>query len=543
MPELNFKGKEFVYNHHLTVPFRPLEIQSDKGIGEPALDGNLIIHGDNLHGLKALMPSHAGKIDCIFIDPPYNTGQEGWCYNDNVNSPMIREWLSSNPIVVDDKLRHDKWACMMWPRLKLLHELLAEDGFIFVTIDNHETHTMRMLLDEIFGEDNFRNEIIIRRGVKNVQAQFKNIESLSTGHDTLYCYSKNADLRMPKLSDTTEGGEAGKWDTFWRGTDRATMRYPLFGKQPESGQWRWAENRTNLAIANYKEYLANFSDAMSLDDFFHLRTSEVGIKTDFVRLNEEGSVQYYVPPRDGKLLSDVWMKLRSAGTFTDFPHEKGLELLETILRWTTGPNSVILDSFAGSGSTGHAVLNLNAKDGGRRKFILVETEDYADEVTAQRIRDACSNAFKSQQLELHDLQQASFTYCTLGDPIDMDGLLTGDDLPAVSALAALLYHTATNQAFDESQLVAAPDIGEGVHRLGSANGRHLWLFYKPDLGWLKSGNAALSLSTARAIGAAELGDHLVFAPAKFVSRELLAAQKLPVEYAPLPYALYRVETA
>lgn len=137
MPELNFKGKEFVYNHHLTVPFRPLEPHADKGIGQPAMDGNLIIHGDNLHALKALLPMYAGEVDCIFIDPPYNTGNEGWCYNDNVNSPMIRDWVSENfgedgkirGVAKDDGLRHDKWACMMWPRLKLLHELLAEGGF------------------------------------------------------------------------------------------------------------------------------------------------------------------------------------------------------------------------------------------------------------------------------------------------------------------------------------------------------------------------------------------------------------------------------
>ena len=98
MPELNFKGKEFVHNHHLMVPFRSLEMHAHKGIGAPSLDGNLIIHGDNLHALNALLPTHAGKVDCIYIDPPYNTGNEGWAYNDNVNSPMIREWLAANPI-------------------------------------------------------------------------------------------------------------------------------------------------------------------------------------------------------------------------------------------------------------------------------------------------------------------------------------------------------------------------------------------------------------------------------------------------------------
>lgn len=128
MTELSFKGKEFVYNHHLAVPFRPLVPHADKGIGPVALDGNLIVHGDNLDALKSLLPLYAGNVDCIFIDPPYNTGNEGWAYNDNVNSPMIKEWLAANPIGIEDGLRHDKWCAMMWPRLRLLHELLADDG-------------------------------------------------------------------------------------------------------------------------------------------------------------------------------------------------------------------------------------------------------------------------------------------------------------------------------------------------------------------------------------------------------------------------------
>ncbi|MFN8926630.1 MAG: DNA methyltransferase [Rhodospirillales bacterium] len=153
MTELTFKGKEFVYNHHLAVPFRPLVPHADMGIGPVSLDGNLIIHGDNLHALKALLPIYAGKVDCIFIDPPYNTGNEGWSYNDNVNAPMIKEGLAANPIGVEDGLRHDKWCAMMWPRLRLLHELLSEFGSIWVTLDDNEVHRARQMFDEIFGDD------------------------------------------------------------------------------------------------------------------------------------------------------------------------------------------------------------------------------------------------------------------------------------------------------------------------------------------------------------------------------------------------------
>ena len=136
MPELHFKGKEFVYNHHLTVPYRPLIAQPEKSLGDNP--ENLIIHGDNLHALKALLPRYAGNVDCIFIDPPYNTGNENWSYNDNVNNPIMQEWLSSNPVNKEDMLRHDKWACMMYPRFKLLHELLAESGSLWMTLDDNE---------------------------------------------------------------------------------------------------------------------------------------------------------------------------------------------------------------------------------------------------------------------------------------------------------------------------------------------------------------------------------------------------------------------
>jgi adenine-specific DNA-methyltransferase len=155
MPELQFIGKEFVYNHHLTVPYRPLIVDASKGIGDGSLDDNLIIHGDNLHALKALLPRYAGKVDCIFIDPPYNTGNENWVYNDNVNTPLMNEWLSSNPVNGEDMLRHDKWCCMMWPRLRLLKDLLSESGSFWVTLDDNEVHRAKLMLDEIFGEQNW----------------------------------------------------------------------------------------------------------------------------------------------------------------------------------------------------------------------------------------------------------------------------------------------------------------------------------------------------------------------------------------------------
>src|SRR3990170_7264331 len=166
MPTLQFKGKVFVQNHHLAVPFHELQPVKSKGLSRTSsLHDNVIIHGDNLAALKALLPTYHGKVKCIYIDPPYNTGNEGWAYNDNVNSPMMREWLGKT-VDREDLTRHDKWGCMMLPRLKLLRELLRDDGAIFVSIDDFEIYNLRSVLNEVFGEENFVAEIIIHSNPK-----------------------------------------------------------------------------------------------------------------------------------------------------------------------------------------------------------------------------------------------------------------------------------------------------------------------------------------------------------------------------------------
>ena len=198
MPTLDFKGKQHVYAHHLTVPYRPLVPDPERSLNPADADDNLIIHGDNLQALKALLPRYAGKVKCIYIDPPYNTGNEGWVYNDNVNSPLMRAWLKeNNPVDGEDLERHDKWLCMMWPRLHLLKELLADDGVIFVSIDDNEQHHLRMMMDEIFGESNFVSNVIWRGRYfhpKNDRQRF-----LSTGHDTILALLQTGRLGMPKL--------------------------------------------------------------------------------------------------------------------------------------------------------------------------------------------------------------------------------------------------------------------------------------------------------------------------------------------------------
>jgi adenine-specific DNA-methyltransferase len=261
MPELHFKGKEFVYNHHLTVPYRPLQPQADKSIGEPSLNGNLIIQGDNLHALKALMPLYAGKVDCVFIDPPYNTGNENWAYNDNVNSPMMREWLSSNPINKEDMLRHDKWLALMYPRFKLLHELLAETGSFWMTLDDNEIHRARLILDEIFGEENFIATVCW----ENKVSPANDAKFFSDDFDHLIVYAKNKEIWRPNGLERTEAQEGyytnpdndtrGPWNSATytcnkSRTERPNLYYGI--RNPNTGEdvypsetavWRFSQQR------------------------------------------------------------------------------------------------------------------------------------------------------------------------------------------------------------------------------------------------------------------------------------------------------------
>ena len=200
MPTLHFKGKPLVQNHHLVVPFSELEAVKSRGLSKtPSLHDNLIIEGDNLKALKALLPAYHGKVKCIYIDPPYNTGNEGWIYNDKVNSPMMRDWLGKT-VDRDDLTRHDKWCCMMLPRLKLLRELLTDDGAIFVSIDDNEVHHLRALMDEVFGEENFVATVIwqMSDGPKNTKTQF------SEDHEYLVVYARNGPKWIPNRLARTE---------------------------------------------------------------------------------------------------------------------------------------------------------------------------------------------------------------------------------------------------------------------------------------------------------------------------------------------------
>lgn len=594
MPELHFKGKEFVYNYHLTVPYRPLIAHPDKSIGENS--ENLIIHGDNLHALKALLPRYAGKVDCTFFDPPYNTGNENWAYNDNVNNPIMREWLSSNPVNKEDMLRHDKWACMMYPRLKLLHELLSERGSLWMTLDDNEIYHARLLLDDIFGIDNFVATVIWQKKVSPANDAIW----LSGDHDYLMIFAKDKNLWRPNRLERSEEQKSyftnpdndprGLWSSATytcnkSKLERPNLYYPIInpntGKEvwpSETAVWRCSKDKH---ILHEKENCIYWGvDGKATMPRLKKYLSEVGdiVPRSIWPYTEVGHTQ------------EATLEFQRFFSKDSFISPKPSRLINRVLEVATDEESLVLDSFAGSGTTGHAVLSLNAKDGGNRSFILAECEDYADTLTAERVRRVIngyeyqgtqkeellrekmsfSTLKQSQKLlrEIETIEElkkdrfdkitktikndellvvgekkitgrvdglgGGFTYYTLGDPLDLDKLLTGENLPDYANLGAWLFHTATGEPLNQA------DVRQGEWYLGQSRNYHVWLIYKPDLNFLKSRDAALTLSWAEKIAATHNDKkHLVFAPARFVANKFL--RPLGVEHAPLPFALYRFE--
>ena len=497
MPALNWIGKEAVINYHKEVPFRLLNCDPTRSVGEP--NGNLLIEGDNLEALKALLPYYAGQVKCIYIDPPYNTGNENWVYNDNVNSPQIRAWLGR---VVggegEDLSRHDKWLCMMYPRLQLLWELLSDDGLIFVSIDDNEVHNLRQAMSEVFGEACFKNCIVFRRGIKSVQAQFDTIDTLAVGHEYVLMYAKSPSTRFKKFTISLDEPKAGAWNNHWRGTDRPTMRYELFGITPSYGQWRWSQARSLRAIANYQRMLQELgvtTDEVTqtqIDEWYQRECEREVASIDLLRLSATGKPEHYVPPTDTKLGSDLWTDLSPRGSADlnalfgrkVFDNPKPVDLVKRIVEFATNlqGDDIVLDSFAGSGTTGHAVLQLNREDSGDRRFILVELErDIARNITAERLRRVIQGYTWTDQRGNERFEMGlgdGFRYCTLGATIfNPDGSI---NLTVIwEDLARHIWFTETRTPWPG---LPSPSEGEGLGVrvetcLGTFNGVAYYLYF------------------------------------------------------------------
>lgn len=405
MPTLEWIGKDKVINHHQQVPYRVLE---KKYTYNAEKSGNMIIRGDNLEALKALLPQYEGKIKCIYIDPPYNTGNEGWVYNDNVNDPKIKKWLGE---VVgkegEDLSRHDKWLCMMYPRLKLLQRLLSDDGAIFISIDDNEVFNLKAICDEIFG---VRNYIVNIAVINNLKGRSDD-KYIATAHESLLLYQKgnfvSRGVEMPeeydddyKLED--DNGRYRLQGLRKRGAgakreDRPNMFYPFFYDKssgtlsidylPEAitilphlsdgsdGRWRWGMDTARERIAELTVQKVRGRDEFDVFQKDYLpREGKKRVKPKSFWSGTEFSAESGTLQVKAILGKDAFDTPKSTG------------IIDYILQQAIGEDDIVLDSFAGSGTTAHAVLNMNKTDGGNRKFILVEMMDYAESITAERVK-------------------------------------------------------------------------------------------------------------------------------------------------------------
>ena len=348
----------------------------------PDAPNHILIEGDNLEALTALAYTHEGKIDVIYIDPPYNTGNKDFVYNDHY-------------VDKEDSYRHSKWLSFMSRRLKIAKQLLSDKGVIFISIDDNEQAQLKMLCDssDLFGENNFRNNILVRRRIKSLNSQFadKGLFSLNVGFEYILCYSKTNQYLMPALRMTKEKAPMkGRWDVFWSNADRPTMRYEILGFTPETGQWRNSKEKAEIAIKNYKDYQDKYSEEYSLEEYSRI----TGI-TDFIRRipngkGKNGGVQHWIAPDATSLRTSNWtdIEVSQIGKEFDLPFDnpKSKLLMMEIIKMTRKDNPIILDFFAGSGTTLHATMQLNKDDGGHRKCILVTNNEngICENVTYER---------------------------------------------------------------------------------------------------------------------------------------------------------------
>ena len=502
-------------------------------------DGNLIIHGDNLHALKALLPRYAGRVKCIYIDPPYNTGNEGWVYNDNTNSPLMQEWLQQNsPVDGEDLERHDKWLCMMWPRLHLLRELLSDDGVIFISIDDNEQHHLRILMDEIFGEKNYF-ATLSRRAMHTVRNSSKD-------------FNNNTDYVLVFAKEKNWWGESKDRYIRYISEKSAYSRDDKDGLGPYKLDPIHARNYYEPYVFEFENGVTWSPPAGSFPRYSKTRLRELEVERRIVFTGKEPLAKRYLSEVQEGQPPDTFLRSEIVGFNKDgttelknifgeggvFSQPKPVALIKFLLYIIRNKNSIILDSFAGSGTTAHAVLALNKEDGGNRKFIMVECEDYAETITAERVRRVIKGVPEAKDPNLREGLGSSFTYCTLGDPIDIEEMLTGKSLPTYSELAAYLLHTASGISSGQQDLASQNEDG----LFYSNDTTDYYLLYRPSLDWLRSNDAIFNESHANRIydqNQATGKRAVVFAAGKYMGQRDLTVKN--ITFCQLPYEMHRTE--
>ena len=474
MPTLNWIGKDAVINHHLEVPFRLLKDVPELACGDPG-SGNLIVEGDNLVALKALLPYYKGKVKCVCIDPPYNTGNEGWAYNDNVNSPAIRKWIGDTVGGEGETLdRHDRWLCMMYPRLALLREFLSEDGSIFITLDDNEIGHLRLLMDEVFGSQNFVANLIWEKAdsPRNSARQF------SEDHDHILVYSNAQSWKPNKLARTEQanaiyqnpdGDERGAWipgDPFANkpySKGLYTIKGPT-GREfsPPSGRyWRVSEDKLSALDSDGRIWWGPTGNARpSIKRYL----SEVGDLVPRTLWNKEDAGSNRTSKNE---MRDLFPETASFAT------PKPSTLIERILQIATNPGDLVLDSFAGSGTTGHAVLKMNASatEAEARRFILVEMDEkIAPDITRERVKRV-AEGFKNSKGEAVPGLGGGFRYVRLGDELFDEHGRINETKVRFADLARHVYFSETGEPLPKERISAKTPL------LGVHHGRAVYLLY------------------------------------------------------------------
>ena len=487
MPTLEWIGKDKVINHHQEVPFRILD---KKYTFNAENSENMIIHGDNLLALKSLLPKYEGRIDCIYIDPPYNTGNEKWVYNDNVNDPRIKKWLGE---VVgaegEDLSRHDKWLCMMYPRIRLLHKLLSEKGVIFISIDDNEMYSLKYLCDEIFGSRNYLATIVVEN-----DSRARPYNSISITHEYVLLYKKSDAFEANILNDPNKKfkfyDDIGGFDLYElrnRNSDfnidnRPNLYYPFWvnpNKQydndlyeidlqehegwikfyPQESQgiktvWRWGKEKSQQNLNTVIFGRKAIGGWQVVKKYRESTYSLNSVWTDSKFSSDNGTL----------LLKKYFDNKRIFG----FP--KPIDLLKQCFSICLKENSIVLDSFAGSGTTAQAILDLNNQDGGNRKFILIEMMDYADTITAERVKRVI-NGYGEGNKAVAGIP-GDFTYYELGQPLFKDDKNLNEEVPE-EEIRKYVYYMETKKPLD----MAATD---NPYLLGKNNDTAYYFFYKKD---------------------------------------------------------------
>jgi adenine-specific DNA-methyltransferase len=454
MPTLHWIGKDKVINHHRDVPYKVLEhaygFDAAKGkTKQPTGSGNKVIHGDNLEALKSLLPEYEGKVKCIYIDPPYNTGNEGWVYNDNVNDPRIKKWLGD---VVgkegEDLSRHDKWLCMMYPRLVLLHKLLSEDGLIFVSLDEVEIHHFRMMMEEIFGASNYLSTVTWEKRF----TRSNNAKLFSTVTENILVFRRSGMVTQLREARTE------KADSIYTNPDN-DPRGPWTSVSYVNPVTK--EKRKNLV------YTVTAPDGRKIDHPTHAwkydrDTHAYHVDQKMLWWGNAGDNAYprlkkFKDSLDGMVPVDLW-NYEETGTTDEgskilaeiigankFDNPKPPRLIERCLGFINDSNAIILDSFAGSGTTAHAVLNLNKQDGGNRKFILIEMMDYAESITAERVKRVMQGYGEGNKKT--EGTGGTLDYYTLGAPLFNGQEQLNEDV-GVERIREYIWYSETRAALE-----------------------------------------------------------------------------------------------